>query len=119
PWTAEHTTSVSLLDPSKDGSRVAYGVRQGGEDEQVIRILDVASRKDLAEVLPRVRYSGVSFTGDGRGLYYSRLTKEGPRVFFHALGSDAASDPKVFGDGYGPEKIIGAGVSDDYRLLVI
>jgi prolyl oligopeptidase len=118
-WSPDHTTSIALLDVSEDGSRVVYGIRKGGEDELTVKVLDVAARKDLPDTLPRARYSGVSLTPDGKVLYYSRREKEGPRVFRHVLGEGAAADTKVFGDGYGPEKLITAGISDDGRWLTM
>ena len=33
PMSPDRTTSVQLLDLSKDGTLLAYGVRKGGEDE--------------------------------------------------------------------------------------
>ncbi|HEY7574179.1 MAG TPA: prolyl oligopeptidase family serine peptidase, partial [Thermoanaerobaculia bacterium] len=115
----DHSLSAGFLDVSNDGSVVVYGVRHGGEDEQIVRLLEVEGRKALPDELPRARYSGVSLTADKKTLYYSRQTKEGPRVFRHDLGTDPASDAKLFGDGYGPEKIIGTTLSDDGKYLVL
>jgi len=115
----DHTLSASFLDVSNDGNLVVYGVRHGGEDEQIVRLLAVDGRKALPDELPRARYSGVSLTADKKTIYYSRQTKEGPRVFRHDLGTDPASDAKLFGDGYGPEKIIGTSLSDDGKYLVL
>jgi prolyl oligopeptidase len=116
---SDHTVSVSFEDVSVDGRVVAYGVRNGGEDEVTIRLLDVDTRQDLPDVLPRARYSGAALAADKTALYYSRLTPEGPRVFRHAMGSDTARDEEIFGKGYGPEKIIAVGVSDDGRWLLV
>jgi prolyl oligopeptidase len=116
---ADHSASVSLLDTTRDGTLIAYGVRQGGEDEVTVHFLDVDSHKELPDVLPRGRYSGISVTQDRKALYFSRHEKEGPRVYVHTMGSDSSKDEKVFGDGYGPEKGIGAFVSDDDRYLGI
>jgi prolyl oligopeptidase len=119
PWSADHSVSAAVMDVSGDGGRLAYGVRHGGEDEVVVKVLDVDARRDLPDVLPRARYSGAHFDRDGGRLYYARLTPEGPRVFVHVMGTDPAKDVKLFGDGYGPEKIIITDVTDDDRLLVI
>jgi prolyl oligopeptidase len=115
----DHTTSVNFLDVALDGTLVAYGVRQGGEDEITVKLLQVDGRKELPDVLPRARYSGVAITGDRGAIYYSKQTKEGPRVFRHKMGTDVAEDTKLFGDGYGPEKIVSVGLSDDARYLVL
>jgi prolyl oligopeptidase len=120
--TPDHTTSVNFEGISEDGKLVAYGVRKGGEDEVSIHFLDTDARKDLPDVLPRGRYSAVSFNHDKTGFYYSELTAEGPRVFYHvygtATGSAATQDKMVFGDGFGQEKIIDVNISEDGRYLL-
>ena len=116
---SDHSLSVSLLDVASDGSTIAYGERHGGEDELTVKLLAVDGRKPLADALPKGRYSGISLSNDKSSLYYSLRTKEGPRVFVHKMGSPVESDTKLFGDGYGPEKIITAGTSDDGRYLQI
>jgi prolyl oligopeptidase len=119
PLSADHTTSITLLDVVEDGSLIAYGVRVGGEDEVTVKFLDVATRKELPDVLPRARYQGVAVKNDRSGVFFSRQEKEGPRVFFHTMGSDLSKDEKLFGDGYGPEKGLGVGLSDDNRYLLL
>jgi prolyl oligopeptidase len=116
---ADHTTSINLLDVVEDGSLIAYGVRVGGEDEVTVKFLDVATRKELPDVLPRARYQGVAVKNDKSGVFFSRQEKDGPRVFFHAMGSDLSKDEKIFGDGYGPEKGLGVELSDDNRYLLM
>ncbi len=117
-WSADHTVSVGFIDASHDGRLLAYRVRSGGEDEVAIRMMDIDSRR-LIDSLPRARYGGLNFTRDLRGAYYARQTAAGPRVFFHAIGTPAGDDRLVFGEGYGPEKIIGANLSLDRRYLRI
>jgi prolyl oligopeptidase len=119
PMSADHSTSVTMMDIASDGTVLAYGVRAGGEDELTVRLFDVDAKKDLPTTLPRARYSGVSINRDKKAIYYSRQTSEGPRVFVHRVGMDPATDRKLFGDGYGPEKIISATLSDDRRYLIV
>ena len=118
PLSPDHTTSVSFLDISEDGKLVAYGIRRGGEDEVTVKLLDVDSRKELPDQLPRGRYD-VSIQPDRGGFYYSRFEKAGPRVYIHAIGKPASQDREVFGQGYGPEKMIDARVSEGGRYLLI
>ncbi len=119
PLSADYTTTVSFLDVSNDGKRMAYATRLGGEDEIAIAFKEIDGGKDLADRLPRGRYFGVSMTADNRGVYYSRHTPEGSRVYFHEMGTDPAGDKLLFGTGYGPEKIVSAGLSEDRRWLQI
>jgi prolyl oligopeptidase len=119
PMSPDHTTSVGLVDISDDGTTVAYTIREGGKDEISVRFMDVATRKDLPDTLPAARYFGVSMKLDKSGFYYTRMDKEGPRVRYHAMGTDPAKDLEIFGKGYGPEKIIYGNLSEDGRYLVI
>lgn len=113
----EHTITVNLVGLSRDGSLIAYALRQGGEDEITPHLFDVNARKDLPDQFPRARYSGVSILPDKSGIYFTRDTKEGPRVYYHKIGSD--TDEEIFGKGYGPEKIIGTSLSSDGHYLMI
>ena len=117
PLSPDHSTSAALMGVSLDGRLLAYGLRKGGEDEVTLKFLDVDTRKHLADELPRGRYS-ISFKPDRSGFYYSRFGKEGPRVFYHALGVPIAGDKLIFGEGYGPEMFAGAEVSDNGRWLI-
>jgi prolyl oligopeptidase len=119
PLSPDHRTSVNLLDVTEDGTMVAYGVQQGGEDENTVHFRSVDTGKDLDDTLPRARYQGVSVTPDKKAVYFSRLEKEGPHVYLHAFGTDAAQDKKLFGDGYGPDKGLSATLSDDGRWLLM
>ncbi|MGC1965908.1 MAG: prolyl oligopeptidase family serine peptidase, partial [Candidatus Acidiferrales bacterium] len=70
-------------------------------------------------VLPRARYlSGISFKNDKSGIFYSKLTEDGPRAYYHTMAAEVAQDAKVFGDGYGPDKILGVSVSQDGRYAL-
>jgi prolyl oligopeptidase len=117
---ADHTTSVSFDGLSDDGKLVAYGVRKGGEDEVSIHFIDTDTRKEIPDSLPRARYlSGASFKTDKSGFYYSKLTDAGPRAYYHAMGTSAEQDAKIFGDGYGPDKILSVNVSENGRYLLL
>lgn len=116
---ADHSTSVGLSVVSDDGSLLGYSVREGGADEVTVRFLDVNTGQELADRMPRARYSGLDVLPDRSGLYYSRHGKEGPRVYFHRFGTAPESDRLVFGEGYGPEKFIGIGLSEGGRYLLI
>jgi prolyl oligopeptidase len=118
PLSPDHTASVNFLDISEDGKLVAYGIRRGGEDEVTVRLLDVDSRKELPEELPRGRY-GVSIKPDRSGFYYRRFEQAGPRAYYHEIGKPASQDREVFGQGYGPEKMIEAHFSEGGRYLLI
>jgi prolyl oligopeptidase len=114
----DHTTNVALLDVSHDGALVAYGIRKGGEDETDVRLLDVATRKDVPGGLPKARYLGVAISPDKKGCWYSRWEDKGSRIRYHRFGDDLAKDKVVFGEGFGPERIPAVSLTDDGRWVV-
>ncbi len=116
---ADHSTSVNLMAVSRDGSLAAYAIRAGGQDEVTPHFIDTHTRKDLPDVLRRASYFGLAIEPENRGVYYSCMTPEGPRVFHHPMGSPASSDTEIFGKGYGRDKILTADLSEDGRYLVI
>jgi prolyl oligopeptidase len=115
----EHTTTVVLLSASEDGKLMAYALRQGGEDELSPRLMDVDTHKDLADAFPRARYAGFSMVPDKSGIFYAKVTPEGPRAYFHKMGTNADQDSEIFGKGYTPDKFINTQVSEDGHYLQI
>ena len=116
---ADQMTSVQIQDVSPDGKLLVYGLRQGGEDEVTISLLDVDSRKELPDRLPKGRI-GVSLKPDKSGFYYSKfINNVGGRIYYHAMGTDAARDVEVFGKGYGPAVAVFMNVSPDGRYLFL
>jgi prolyl oligopeptidase len=121
---ADQNTSVHVNDVSKTGDLLVYGVREGGADEQVVRLLDVSKKQDLPDVLPRGRYNQISIAPDKKGLYYSRLESKGTIVYYHRLGSATESDQLIFGKEFNGEKLgamqlVGAAVTENERYLLI
>ena len=108
------TTSILQAEPSWDGSRVVFGLSVHGSDRTELRVRAVSPRRDFDRV-PNVRYASVAWLRDARGFYYSNWPEPGngvgkgrPHVFFHRIGTPAASDTAIFGEGLGDTE----GVSD-------
>jgi prolyl oligopeptidase len=119
PMSADHTISAGLAGVSHDGSLAAIYIRQGGEDEITLRFIDVDTREQLADALPKARYLGVAILPDKSGFYYGVWTAKGPRIRFHKFGAAEAEDATVFGEGYGVERILHPVLSDDGRWLAV
>lgn len=115
----DESTTVFLGGVTRDGKLLTYGIRHGGEDEEEFRILNLETRQLLPDALSRARYFGMSIKDDHSGFFYSRYTTDaGSRIYYHAMGEPASGDRKIFGDGHGPDTIIGADLSEDGRYLL-
>ena len=115
---AEVPVSANLMDIVEDGTLLAYGLRRGGEDEVMVRFYDVVRRRSIPDFLPKARNGSVNITPDKRGFFFTRLTREGPRLYYRALGAEAR-EQLLFGEGLGGDLGIGADLSRDGRWLLI
>ena len=123
-FSKDPNTSVRLVDVSRDGALIAYMVREGGADEAAVRFWDVKAGKALLDELPAGTYYSVTFTPDGKGLYYTRTDSKGTLLYEHVLGTRSTRDTLLFGREFrgellGPADLFFAWVTDDGRYLVI
>jgi prolyl oligopeptidase len=117
PWSADHSASANIQNVSKDGRYLFYGRREGGQDEITVHVMDADARKDLPDVLSRAVYFSVEPTKDNAGIYYTKTTAEGPRAYYHAMGTDPAKDTLLFGQKLGKEMILLVQPSEDDNYL--
>ena len=105
-WSTDGSTSLKGWWPSRDGKLVAYNKSEHNADETVMYLRDVDSGKDLPDVIAGTKYSGASWTPDGKGFYYTWVPPIGGKVTiadrpgfaevrYHAVGTDPASDKIV------------------------
>ena len=122
--TRDPNTSIGIDDVSRDGSLLAYWMRQGGADEASVHFLDVKTGKSLEDELPAARYSSVTFAPDGKSLYYARNDRNGTLLYQHILGTRNARDTLIFGHEFRGEPLEGndlfsATITDDGRYLLV
>ncbi len=98
-----NNASVTIVDVSTDGSRLAYGVRTGGQGARRVRILDVTTRATLADELPKGALRGFSFFSNGNAFFYVTEEVGNPTqpkaVKIHRLGTEFGQDRTVFYGG--------------------
>ncbi len=122
-------TTLDAWAPSKEGDLLAYQVSEGGTEESVLRVLDVATGEVVDGPLDRARYSPVAWLPGGRAFYYVRrlpgdAVPEGEdqyhrRVWLHRLGADPSTDVEVLGAGLDMTNYYGVSVSMDGRWLAV
>jgi prolyl oligopeptidase len=106
-------TAMTGYWPSPSGRYLAYGTAEGGSELTTLHVLDTTNGKTLPDSLPwaggGTTPQGVAWDKDEKGLTYVRFAPPPPgqqvRQFdavlaHHAMGSDPANDPVVFGQGY-------------------
>ncbi|GEP48235.1 protease [Microbacterium saccharophilum] len=111
--------SLGTFDVSTDGTRLLYGVDTQGDERYTLRIRDLASGGDLGDVIPETS-AGAMFSPDGRFVVYTTVDDawRPDTVWLHEVGTDAATDAKLFHE---PDERywVGAGFTRSDRYLVI
>jgi prolyl oligopeptidase len=126
---ADGTIALDWWTPTHDGKFVAYGTSPSGSEMSTLHVVETATGKQLPDTIERTRAASIAWKLDNSGFYYTRYPKKGDvadgqemynrHVFYHALGSDAAHDPLLFGEGRDPEDWPNVQLSNDDRWLLI
>jgi prolyl oligopeptidase len=123
------TVAVSGLQVSPDGKLLAYSLSASGSDWQEWKVRDVQTSKDLEDDLKWVKFSGVSWTRDGKGFFYSRYeepkadalkaTNYFQKVYYHKLGTPQAEDILVYERPDQKDWLFSGSVTEDGNYLVV
>ena len=104
--------------------------RAAGSDWQQWHFRDVATGKDLPDVLDNIKFSGASWTKDDKGVFYSRYpgTDEKSRltslnfnqkIYYHKLGTNQSEDAMIYERPDDKEMNVGGSVTEDGKYLII
>ncbi len=121
------TVSLSGTSISKDGKTLAYGISKAGSDWVEIHFRDIETKKDLPDVIKWVKFSGMSWKGNG--IYYSRYAEptgsglsqknEFHKVYYHQVGTSQDKDVLYFEDKDHPNYNFGAYTTEDENYLFV
>lgn len=126
---ADGTIALDWWYPTDDGKYVAYGTSPSGSEMSTLHVIETATGKLLPDTIERTRAASLAWKPDNSGFYYTRYPKQGEvaegqemynrHVFYHALGTDVAKDPLIFGKDQNPEFWPNVNLSEDGRWLLI
>ena len=113
-----------------DSTLLAYGTAASGSDWTEWRVRDVDTGKDLSDDIKWVKFSGASWTKDGKGFFYSRYDepKAGAmlrdvnyfqKLYYHKLGTPQTEDKLIYDRPDNKELRFLGNVTDDGLYLVI
>ncbi len=127
---SDGTMALSGYRISEDGNLMAYGISTSGSDWNEWKVRDVRTGADLSDHLKWVKFSGASWTKDGKGFFYSRYDapKAGDalkgvnkfqKLYFHKVGTPQGEDVLIYERRDQPDWGFGGSVTDDGRFLII
>lgn len=129
------STSLDTSAFSETGKLWAYGLSKNGSDWENIYVRDVNTGTDFPDELKWVKFSGISWTHDDKGFFYSRYpipdnlqedkagqetgSYENHMVYYHQVGTSQDNDILIYRDPLHPKYYLGGGVTDDGKYLII
>jgi prolyl oligopeptidase len=124
------TVALSGQAASDDGHYLAYSLSASGSDWQELHVRDVNDARDLPDTVKWVKFSGISWTHDNKGFFYSRYDEptsgnkmtnvnRNQKVYYHRIGRDQSRDELIYDRPDQPDWIFDATVSDDGQYLII
>jgi prolyl oligopeptidase len=122
------TVALTGIYFSKDHRYMAYTTAASGSDWNEIRVMEVATKRQLPDEIKWVKFSDASWRGDG--FYYSRYDAPAKgkelsnqnrfhKVYYHKLGGAQEKDELVFEDKNHPLRYYFSKVTEDERFLII
>ena len=122
------TVALAGMSVSKNGKYFAYSIARSGSDWNEVFFMDVESKGKLKDHLEWVKFSGMSWKGDG--VYYSRYDapKEGEKlsgkneyhkVYYHKLGTSQKDDILIYENEKYPLRNYYAGTTEDESYLIL
>ena len=122
------TVALSSWNLSKDGKYLGYLIARAGSDWQEIHVMDIDKRETLSDHIQWVKFSGVSWKGDG--FYYSSYdppaegeelsdVNEYHKVYYHKIGTGQDEDILIYENADFPRRNYYAGTTEDERFLIL
>jgi prolyl oligopeptidase len=130
-FSSDGTVALSGTSFTQDGALVAYGTASGGSDWVQWQIRDVATGKDLPDIVKWTKFTQPGWTLDNRGFYYGRFEepKAGEsklqtlnkfqKLYFHKLGTPQSEDVLVYESPNEPDWSAYASETEDGNYLIL
>ncbi|HEX9250140.1 MAG TPA: prolyl oligopeptidase family serine peptidase [Gemmatimonadaceae bacterium] len=125
------TVALSGTSASDDGHYLAYSISTSGSDWQELHVRDAnIGGRDLPDIVKWVKFSGISWTHDNRGFFYSRYdeptsgnkmtnTNRNHKLYYHRVGQPQSRDELVYDRPDQPDWLFNGTVTDDGQYLII
>ena len=124
------SVALSTFAPAPDGRHFVYGLSEGGADWATLYVRDLATGRNTADTLRWVRFSGLSWTQDGAGFFYSRYPAppagaqlkaklEHHTLYYHRLGTPQSQDVKIYARPDQPSWFVYGGTDETGRYLFV
>ena len=127
-FSTDGTVSLGGIYFSNDNKYLGYSIQRSGSDWREFHIKDLSTGNNLSDHLKWIKFSGMSWSGDG--FYYNSFPKpneggelsdinQNSKVFYHKIGTSQREDTIIFSDPNNPKISSYPSTTDDGRFLMI
>ncbi len=122
------TVAIGLSGASDDDKYMSYIRSEAGSDWSEIHVREVATNKELPDVIQWVKFSGVNWYKNG--FFYSRYlisdeatkysaANENHQIYYHKIGEPQENDKLIYADPENPKMYhyLSNTEGDDYSIL--
>ncbi|MEM7579169.1 MAG: prolyl oligopeptidase family protein [Mastigocoleus sp.] len=124
------TVALSGISISNDGNFLAYSISTSGSDWQEWKVKNIQTGEDLPDHLKWIKFSGVSWTKNNQGFFYSRYDQPNEKtkledinyyqkLYYHRLGTPQLEDTLIYQRPDQKEWGFSGRVTEDGRYLII
>jgi len=129
-FSPDGTVALSGQAASNNGRYLAYSISTSGSDWQQLHVRDVNTGRDLPDTVKWVKFSGIAWTHDNKGFFYSRYDEptsgnkmtnvnRNHKIYYHRLGHPQSRDELIYDRPDQPDWLLFGSVTDDGQYLII
>ncbi|MEZ4649443.1 MAG: prolyl oligopeptidase family serine peptidase [Candidatus Eisenbacteria bacterium] len=130
PLSSDGTTSLNNIAVTPDGELLAYGLSEAGSDWTTWKVREIATGRDLPDVVPWSKFGSAAWLPDGSGFFYTpydapaegteyAATNQAQKVRLHILGTPTSEDRLVHEEPDHPDWTFEPYVTHDGRWFVL
>lgn len=128
-FSEDGTVALTNTSVRRDGKCVGYATSTHGSDRQEIRIRDVETGDDAADIIHWCKFTSITWHPNGEGFYYSRFPEPGTvadedlnnycQVYYHELGTPQSLDKLIYERADEKEYGFHTGITEDGTYLTL
>lgn len=123
-FSSDGTTSIRLMNSSKNDKYIAFAISEAGSDWETIQIIEIETGNILEDKIERVKFSNAAWKDDG--FYYCCYDQdnlfnvsESKKIYYHKLNTPQINDTFIFEDTRSSQYNFYIGADEEERFLFL
>lgn len=96
-WSPDGTASLSDYVIQKNGSLVAYGIKENGSDQEIWAFKNFRSGEEIPDRITKIKFCPPIWSPDNKGLFYfGYIDTTHQALYYHCLGTPEEEDKLLY-----------------------